>query len=145
MPSDPENLPEAHLGTSMEVYTQIVFPVIDEPLGAFEIYQYYLPTAEQIAGLQREVFWLIGLGFGVLYAGLISIMAGGWRPIKTQQDELESFDSKLADQVKDRTSELEAFNHSVSHDLRAPLRSINGFGQALYEDYGDRLDDEAKD
>ncbi len=41
--------------------------------------------------------------------------------------------------------ELEAFNYSVSHDLRAPLRSIDGFSQALLEDYGDNLDEQGKD
>jgi len=41
--------------------------------------------------------------------------------------------------------EIEAFSYSVSHDLRAPLRSMDGFSLALLEDYGDKLDDEARD
>ncbi len=40
--------------------------------------------------------------------------------------------------------ELETFAYSVSHDLRAPLRGIDGFSQSLLEDYGDRLDEQGK-
>jgi PAS domain S-box-containing protein len=40
--------------------------------------------------------------------------------------------------------ELEAFSYSVAHDLRAPLRSLDGFSQAVLEDYAERLDDEGK-
>ena len=41
--------------------------------------------------------------------------------------------------------ELKTFSYSVSHDLRGPLRSMDGFSLALLEDYGDKLDEEGKD
>jgi PAS domain S-box-containing protein len=47
--------------------------------------------------------------------------------------------------VRERTAELESFAYSVSHDLRAPLRGIDGFSHALLEDYGDKLDTTGRD
>jgi PAS domain S-box-containing protein len=51
----------------------------------------------------------------------------------------------LTDKLKESNRELEAYAYSVSHDLRGPLRAMQGFSEALLEDYGDVLDDEGRD
>lgn len=69
---------------------------------------------------------------------------------KRAQEEIRQLNRELERRVQDRTNqlqasnqELEAFAYSVSHDLRAPLRGINGWSLALLEDYGSTLDRDA--
>lgn len=47
--------------------------------------------------------------------------------------------------LEETVSEMEAFSYSISHDLRAPLRAMQGYSYFLLEDYGDKLDDTGKD
>jgi DNA-binding response OmpR family regulator len=51
----------------------------------------------------------------------------------------------MAEELEFKNQELEAFSYSVAHDLRAPLRSIDGFSLALLEDYAELLDDAGKE
>jgi PAS domain S-box-containing protein len=64
------------------------------------------------------------------------------------EEQVRTLNESLASRVAELAAvnrELEAFSYSVSHDLRAPLRSIDGFSQALLEEYTGRLDDTAMD
>lgn len=71
---------------------------------------------------------------------------------KLAEEELSLYREHLEQLVEERTvelaaanKELEAFAYSVSHDLRSPLRGMDGFSAALLEEYGDRLDEQGRD
>lgn len=75
----------------------------------------------------------------------VAIYDDDGRFIKSRSNSFDNTERKITEiQIKNLNHELEAFSYSVSHDLRAPLRSIDGYTRILWEDYWDRVDDEGK-
>lgn len=63
---------------------------------------------------------------------------------KHAEESLKLLNEELERRVKERTEEIESFSYSVSHDLRAPLRAVNGYARILEEEYSSSFDDEGK-
>lgn len=96
------------------------------------------PVELAIAPVQREGTWYF------------SAFVRDITDRKQAEEEIKKLNEGLERRVGERTAqlaaanqELEAFSYSVSHDLRAPLRAIDGFSRILVEDHSDKLDDDA--
>lgn len=64
--------------------------------------------------------------------------------MKSEAKRLDALVQQRTVRLQETVGELEAFSYSVSHDMRAPLRAMQGYAKALLNDYGDRLDTDAR-
>jgi two-component system sensor histidine kinase/response regulator len=99
----------------------------------------FLPVVPQVLKAKVSVFVELARQTQIIKSQAADLAAHNRR----QAEQLEVI-QKLNDELKDANSELEAFSYTVSHDLRAPLRSISGYVSVLLEDYGSRLDEEGR-
>ncbi len=119
-------------------------------------------TLDELAAIDREMvtngFWSREIEYvtqqgtyfwGSLAAKPIEVAGKTMNLVRvtdiSDRKQAEAKIQQTAQQLETANQELETFAYSVSHDLRAPLRAIDGFSKALIEDYGDRFDAEAKD
>ena len=95
---------------------------------------------------------LAGYGLILLLGAMTAILTLRIVNARQREESDRRMKAELERQVAERTSELQvanrelqSFSYAVSHDLRAPLRSIDGFSKAVIEDYADQLNDQGKD
>ncbi len=134
-------------------------------LSVFDVYRDYPSIVgamkNALAGhSQRDEVEVQGIVFDVFYSpifdqqGKVTKVIGVSNDVterKRAEEEIRQLNLLLEQRVVERTvqletanRELEAFSYSVSHDLRAPLRGIDGWSQALLEDYHDQLDEQGR-
>ncbi|MFW5898440.1 MAG: GAF domain-containing protein [Candidatus Saliniplasma sp.] len=143
-----DNLDEILAEEAYEIFKEQLYNIID---GVMEFHG----EAENrtLDGGKIDIFmkWIVAKGHEEDYSRvLVSIIditerKDVQRELKDYKDHLEELVEERTKQLEEMNEQLKSFTHSVSHDLRAPLRGLQGFSRALMEDYREILDETGKE
>lgn len=135
------------LGVEKKGLSHRVFDGLDSILEIMQRRGVYRFEREQVVDEHIYAQWISRIESG----GLVRIYSFDITDRKRAEDELENTKIHLEELVGERTKELaasnrelESYSYTIAHDLRAPLRSIRGFGQILQEDASHKLDEDER-
>lgn len=130
----PQSIPQIQAWQAEGLERFICFPLATQN-GLLGVLQVWLTNPKAIAPEQLQIAWEVSDQVAIaLQQAQLS------QAVQRYNTELEQRVTERTAQLQEVNQELEAFTYTISHDLRAPLRALQGFATALSEDYSDCLD-----